>query len=645
MKLFLRIFFVLQYLLTACQSPEQTNTTQQGEVDCSEHVLVPVQDFFKNSEKTNFQISPDGEHLAFLAPQGNRMNVFIRKRTDSTTQRVLTASKDRDIQNFYWVNDKCLIYFKEHSALGISSLHAIDIEGKDTKELIGVDAGRSYLVSINPSSPQQVLVGIENQTNNLFDLYALDVHTAKKTLVMANSGQIIEWGIDNAGRVRAYITNDGLTRTLHIKKNNKNEFKSVLKAALNEFISISHFSFDNDSIFLKTNIERDKIALVSFSMENFSDKKIHYESPNADISHVFHSKKSNEIYAVSYFLSKQEYHFFDEKNKKKYNDLIQQIKDQEINFVSIDAQEKYLVIRTFSDRSLGSYYLLDWKEGDLLHLADVSPWLSADQMSPMQPISFTSKDGLLLHGYLTLPACKQKGKPVPLIVNPHGGPWRRDYWGFSPEVQFLANRGYAVLQINFRGSTGYGKSFVEASFKEWGGKVQDDITAATYWALDQGITEKGKIAIMGGSFGGYSALMGLIRENDLYACAVDYVGMNHFPDFLSTFAQKHTAYKQMLYEMIADPVKDSLLVLAYSPYHNLEKIQKPLMIIQGAHDKRVPKEYTDQMVDLLLKKGADVEYMVKYDEGHGFKNEENRIEYYQKLEKFLQKHLTKTANP
>jgi len=256
----------------------------------------------------------------------------------------------------------------------------------------------------------------------------------------------------------------------------------------------------------------------------------------------------------------------------------------------------------------------------------------------MKPIQYISRDSITIHGYLTLPV-GVKAKNLPVVFNPHGGPWARDYWGFNPEVQFLANRGYAVLQMNFRGSTGYGKNFVNISYKQWGRTMQNDITDGVKWLIDQGIADKNRIAIYGGSYGGYATLAGLTLTPDLYACGVDYVGVSNLFTFMNTIPPYWEPMREMFYEMVGHPVKDSIWLAEVSPVLHADRIKVPLLIAQGANDPRVNKNESDQMVEALKKRGITVEYMVKDNEGHGFRNEENRFDFYRAMEKFLANHI------
>jgi dipeptidyl aminopeptidase/acylaminoacyl peptidase len=303
----------------------------------------------------------------------------------------------------------------------------------------------------------------------------------------------------------------------------------------------------------------------------------------------------------------------------------------------MNKKEDVFIIRTYSDRSLGAYYIYDKNTDKLDKIVEVSPWIDENEMAKVYPISYQSRDGLTIAGYLTLPKgyTMETAKNLPVVVNPHGGPWARDGWGFNPEVQFLANRGYAVLQMNFRGSTGYGKKFWEASFKKWGLEMQDDITDGTLWLIEKGIADPDRIAIYGGSYGGYATLMGLVKEPELYAAGVDYVGVSNMFTFMKTIPPYWEPLLDMFYEMVGNPVTDSLALRAVSPVFHTDKIVAPLFVAQGRNDPRVNVDESDQMVEAMQARGVTVEYLVKDNEGHGFRNEENRFEFYRAMEQFL----------
>ena len=305
--------------------------------------------------------------------------------------------------------------------------------------------------------------------------------------------------------------------------------------------------------------------------------------------------------------------------------------------------ENRMIVAATSDRTQGTRYLYDRKADRLTKLGDVTPWLPAAPMAAVKPIQYTSRDGLTINGYLTLP----NGVPpknLPVVVNPHGGPWFRDSWGFNPETQFLANRGYAVLQMNYRGSVGYGRRFWEASFKQWGLKMQDDITDGVEWLVKEGIADPKRVCIYGASYGGFATLSGLVQTPDLYACGVDYVGVSNLFTFMKTIPPYWKPFLDMMHEMVGDPEKDKPLLTAGSPALNADRIKAPLLIAQGARDPRVNKDESDQMVAALKARDIDVPYIVKDNEGHGFRNEENQFAFYEAMEKFLDKYIGKSVS-
>ena len=309
-----------------------------------------------------------------------------------------------------------------------------------------------------------------------------------------------------------------------------------------------------------------------------------------------------------------------------------------MSLASIDKAELQYIVRVYSDRSLGSYYLYNSSTKALTQLAELSPWLDANALAPMRPVTYQSRDGLAINGYLTLPK-GHTGGPLPVVINPHGGPWARDVWGFNPEVQFLANRGYAVFQMNFRGSTGYGRKFWESSFKEWGRSMQNDISDGVKWLVQQGAANPKKLAIFGGSYGGYAVLAGLAFTPELYACGVDYVGVSNLFTFMNTIPPYWKPFLAMMHEMVGNPEKDATLLRAASPVFHVSQIRAPLFVAQGAKDPRVNIEESNQIVEALRKRDVKVEYLVKDNEGHGFHNEENRFEFYEKMEAFLNRCL------
>lgn len=600
--------------------------------------LIPLEDFFKNAEQTSFQISPNGKLFSYKAPYQKRMNIFVQEiGADSAVQ--ITFETDRDVAGYFWANDKRLIYGKDDGGNENYKLYGVNIDGSEALCYTDFENVRTDIIDDLRDIPDEVIIAMNKRNPQVFDPYRLNISTGEMEMLYENPGNIAGWITDHDGKLRAAVAvTDMINQSLLYRDSEKEDFKNILTTSFKETLNPFFFTFDNKMLYASSNIGRDKSEIVVFDPATATEKEVLFSHPDVDVNGLNFSRKRKVVTTAVYTTDKRELHFFDEEAKKLYERVEKELPDYEIYFVSSNKEEDKFLIRTYSDRSLGAYYFLDTQSDELTHLVDVSPWLDEGQMAKMKPIEYTSRDGLTIHGYLTLPLGVE-AKNLPLVVNPHGGPWARDRWGFNPEVQFLANRGYAVLQMNFRGSTGYGRAFWEASFKEWGKTMQDDISDGVKWLIDQGIADKDRVAIYGGSYGGYATLAGLAFTPDLYKCGVDYVGVANMFTFMNTIPPYWEPYRQMFYEMVGDPVKDSLLLADVSPVLHADKIKAALFVAQGANDPRVNKDESDQMVAAMKARGVDVEYMVKDNEGHGFHNEENRFDFYGAMEKFLAKHL------
>jgi dipeptidyl aminopeptidase/acylaminoacyl peptidase len=605
---------------------------QQGEVP-----LIPMKDFFRNVEKRGYQISPAGDYLSFMQPVNSRMNVFVQKIGDDKTTQV-TFATERDIAGYFWKGNNRIIYVQDSKGDENFRLFGVDKDGSNQKDLTPFDKVRAGIVDDLVDNSNEMLIQMNKENPQVFDVYRIDVNTGKMIVVGQNPGNITGWQTDHNGKLRVAITTDGVNSSVLYRDSEDQEFKTLLTTTFKESFSPLFFTFDNKNLYVSTNIGRDKAAIVEYDINNNKEVKVLYENPDYDVNGLSYSRKRKVLEFANYTGWKQEYHFFDKETKDIYNDLTSKLPGKELFVTGINKNEDKLLVRTYSDKSLGAYYFYNVKTKELSMLTEVSPWLNEEHLADQKPITYKTRDGLTIHGYLTLP----KGidpKNLPVVVNPHGGPWARDAWGFNPEVQFLANRGYAVLQMNFRGSTGYGREFWEISFKQWGKTMQDDISDGVKWLIDQGIADPKRVAIYGGSYGGYATLAGLTFSPELYACGVDYVGVSNLFTFQSSIPPYWEPYKEMLYEMVGHPQKDSLLLYDASPVFHVDSIKAPLLVAQGLNDPRVNKAESDQMVEALKKNGIDVPYMVKDNEGHGFRNEENRFDFYGAMEQFFFKHL------
>jgi len=602
--------------------------------------LVPLKDFFRNSEKTRYTLSPNGEYLAYLAPYKNRMNIHVQKIGSDKTLR-LTGVEDRDLAGYFWATNDRILYVRDFDGDENFHVFGVDINGGNDKDLTPFEGVLAQIIDDLEDDDEHIIVGLNKRNPQIFDPYRLNINTGELDMIAQNPGNITGWMTDHDGKLRVAISTDGVNGSILYRPTENDEFKVVLTTNFRETVSPLFFTFDNQHLYASSNLNRDKSAIVKFDISNGKELEVLYENDEVDVSGLTYSRKRKVLTFIHYVDWKRQYKFLDKERETLQNRLEDEIgKQYEVVVVSSSKAEDKFLVRSYSDRSLGAFYFYDKNTDILEKITEVSPWLNENDLAKMKPITYTSRDGLTINGYLTLP----KDVPhenLPVVVNPHGGPWARDTWTFKPDVQFLANRGYAVLQMNFRGSTGYGRKFWESSFNEWGLKMQDDITDGVHWIVNQGIADPNRIAIYGGSYGGYATLAGVTFTPDLYACAVDFVGVSNLFTFMGTIPPYWKPYLKMLKEMVGDPdnAQDHERLTATSPVFHVDKIKAPLLIAQGAKDPRVVQAESDQMVEALRSRGIDVEYILKENEGHGFHNEENRFEFYAAMERFLAKHL------
>lgn len=599
---------------------------------------IPLQDFFRNPEKTNFQISDDGKHTSHLAPVDRRMNIFISPLGKGDVQQI-TFETDRDIATYFWGNNEHVLFLKDNKGDENFKLFSVNINSGEQICLTPFDNTTTQIIDELETIDNSILIGLNKRNVQIFDVYKLNIETGEMDLVFENPGNVSSYVTDHSGLIRMLLTTDGVNQSFLYRANENEEFKNVLELNFKDSVAPQFFDFDNNYLYASSNLNRDKMAIVLLNPETMEEVDFIFSHEEVDVAGLAYSRKRKVITATSFTTWKKFHHFFDETIENAFS-LIQELvgEEYEVAIVSYDKEETKFIVRTYSDRSLGCYYLFDLEEKQLYELAEVSPWLAEEDLAEMQAISYQTRNGKTVHGYLTVPKGRV-AKELPIVVNPHGGPWHRDVWGFNPEIQFLANRGYGVFQMNFRGSTGYGRDFWESSFKQWGKTMQNDITDGVNWLIEEGIANPKKVAIYGGSYGGYATLAGVTFTPELYACAIDYVGVSNLFSFLETIPPYWKPYLEMMYEMVGHPENDKELLESSSPVFHVENIVCPLMVVQGAKDPRVKQAESDQIVQALKQRGVTVEYMLKENEGHGFRNEENKFEFYESMEQFLKKHL------
>ena len=602
--------------------------------------LIPMQDFFRNPEKSSFKISPNGEHIAYMKPWKARMNVFVMDMNTKKEVR-LTSSQERGIYWFAWLNNNRIGYIKDEGGNENMHFYAVNIDMSNEIDLTPFENVQARIIDDLEDDPNHIIMGLNKRNPQIHDPYRINVNDGKMDMIAENPGNISEWMTDHDGKLRMAITSDGVNTSLLYRDKESDGFKPILTTDFKVSVAPLFFTFDNKNLYVASNRGRDKTAIFEFDLNKSKEGKLIFEHHEVDVSGLMYSRKRKVLTGVSYTVAKNEMVFFDTLREGLQQKLEEKLPGYEVGITSFSEDETKAVVVTYSDKSRGTYYYYDLDKNKLIELGQVSPWLNEEDMCEMKPVHYKSRDGLIINGYLTLPN-GTNGKNLPVVVNPHGGPWHRDSWGYNSEVQFLANRGFAVFQMNFRGSTGYGREFWEKSFKQWGKSMQDDISDGVNWLIDEGIANPDRIAIYGASYGGYATLAGLAFTPDLYACGVDYVGVSSLFTFMESMPPYWELYRSMMYEMVGHPEKDKELLASASPLLHIDKIKAPLFIAQGANDPRVVKAESDQIVEALKNAGIDVPYMVKDNEGHGFYNEENQFDFYREMEKFLTKYIGKS---
>ena len=603
---------------------------------------IPLENFFKNPEKIDYQVSPDGTYFSFMAPYENRLNLFVQKIGSDTTIRI-TSETERDITASMWAGNNRILFIKDTGGDENYQLYGVNIDGSDLKSYTNFPNVRTTIIDPLRKIDSLVIIGMNKRNPQVFDPYRLNLNTGELTLLAENPGNIQGWMTDHDGKLRvANAIVDGVNNQILYRETEDQPFQPVLTTNFKETVSFAVFTPDNKMVYALTNIGRDKTALVLMDPKTCEEKEVLYMNDKYDISDLNYSEKKNRLTVVACEGHKDMIrHYFDKDEEEIRKKLEAQLPGYNVGVTSMSKDENIRMIYAGNDRTYGTYYLYNVKENKLTKVADIAPWIKEEEMCAMNPITYTSRDGLTIEGYLTLPKgyTMENAKNLPVVVNPHGGPWIRDSWGYNPEVQFLASRGYAVLQMNFRASTGYGRKFTELGYKQWGQTMQNDITDGVKWLIKEGIADPKRVAIYGASYGGYATLAGVTFTPDLYACAVDYVGVSNLLSFMNTIPPYWKPLLDMMHEMVGDPATDKEMMEKYSPVFHVDQIKAPLFIAQGANDPRVNKAESDQMVEALKKRGVEVEYMVKENEGHGFSNEENKFDFYRAMEKFLDKYL------
>ncbi|WP_246794230.1 S9 family peptidase [Burkholderia perseverans] len=608
-----------------------------------------VRDFLRYPERTGFQLAPDGRHLAYLAVHAGRLNLFVQpldaQGVPSGDATVLTHETVRDMLGFCWKGSSHLLYLKDFGGDENYHVVAVPIAGGEPLDLTPHEGIRASIVDGLIDDDRHILICHNQRDPQVFDVLRVDVTNGEATMIARNPGNILGWMTDHAGRLRVAVASDGVDKTLLYRDDETEPFRAVATTSFRETISPLFFTFDDRRLYVLSNRGRDRIAIFEFDPRTGREGALVFEHDEVDLTGMSYSRRRRTLTTVWYADDRVRRHCLDDHTAHLHAGLEALLPDTEVNLASITRDESLALVRTANDRSPGGTWIYHFASGRLTKIADLLPWLAPEDMAPMHAIAYPSRDGLTIHGYLTLPAGlapdDDEAANLPLIVNPHGGPWARNHWGFNAEAQLLANRGYAVLQVNFRGSTGYGRAFWEAGFGQWGRAMQNDIDDGVDWLIARGIVDPRRIGIYGVSYGGYATLAGIAFTPERYAAAVDYVGVSNLFTLLESVPAYWKPTLEMMYEMIGDPRTEEGRRALHdaSPLFFADRIVTPLFVAQGANDPRVNRSDSDRIVEALRGRGVEVQYMLKDNEGHGFQNEENRLEFYEAMVAFFDAHL------
>lgn len=621
----LRIFLFIVFFTVICS--------------CKEHIKqIPLADFFKTPEKIFFKISPDGKYLAYLKPYKDKQNLFIQSLADGT-EHMETSFEDYPVSGWYfWTYNNRLVFYQDIVANDGFKMYALDISTHKIRTVLSLEKVKVNLINRNRQQPDIITIRMNKRDPANFDIYRLNIKTGELSPYLINPGNITEWFPDADGKIRLVKSSDGVDETILYRPDDNAPFKPIIQNNFKNSVRPIAFTGVKNFFYALSNVNRDKMALVEINAEDGKEQRTIFSNSNADLMYVEYYKNKHRLEFASWDEAKPRKYFLSADIRNIYNKLQELLKGNEVRVVDRDSSENKFILYTYTDRSPGTYYLYEANTRKLIKLGDTNPSLVPAELCAMQPIAYKASDGLTINGYLTMPLGNKKTN-LPVVVMPHDGPWARDTWGYDEQVQFLANRGYAVFQMNYRGSTGYGKAFKRAGYKQVGGKIQDDITDGVHWLIDKKIANPKKIAIFGGRFGGFSALYGISFHPELYNCAVVQYGLINFFTYIKDAPPFFKPYLKMTYEMVGNPETDADHLRAISPVFHTDKIKVPLIIFQGAKDQRANISELNQFVHELRKHNVDVKYFLKPNERAFFRSERNRFEMYNEIEKFLDNNM------
>ncbi len=602
---------------------------------------IPVNDFFKTQDRALYRLSPNGKYLSYLTLKDKKQHLVVED-LDKGSITEISKLEERNINFYCWVSNDELIYYKEKEGSRFQTdLYIVNKNGTQERVLSNDGKSKVRLLEDRLIEDKFLLVSSNKRDSTVFDVYKLNVRDGQMIVAAKNPGNFTDWLTDSKGKLRMAISTDGVNESVWYRENEARPFQKIITNNFKTTLWPVAFSENKpNTIYAISNVNRDKNALVEIDCITGKEKNVLFAEDTLNVVEAQYSKRRGKMDFVVYETWKKEKHYLSDEAKKLYQGLEKLIPDAESKIIHQDKNEQHFIVRTFTDRSPGSYYLYNSENNSLKKLSDINPSIKEQEMCEMKPISYITSDGFKINGYLTLPLGVQP-ENLPVVVMPHNGPGQRNSWGFNADVQFLANRGYAVLQVNYRGSTGYGKEFYAAGFKQWGQKIQQDIDAGVHWLIAQKIADPQRVAIYGYGFGGLIAINSAVGNGKLYKCAGSSTGILNLFSYLKAIPPFLTANLQMYYEIVGNPDKDAEYMRQASPVFHADKINIPIFITQNTKDPRINGNDAVQFVKELKKLNLPVTYMEKEDSKSPLNREEARKKSYAALELFLQGNLKK----
>jgi dipeptidyl aminopeptidase/acylaminoacyl peptidase len=622
------LLFMLFVLFAACRPQPQGR-------------VIPVGDFFKSQESGYYGISPDGKMLSYLKSDGKKKNLFIEDLASGEALQV-TQLNENNINYYFWVSNEELVYYKEKAGPErLSDMFIIGKSGGKERKLSDNGKSRMYVLKDELIDDKFLLVSSNKRDSTVFDVYRLNVRDGRMDMAAKNPGNITDWTTDSKGKLRLATSSDGVNETLLYRDSEEQPFRPIITNNFKTtFKPIALSDARPNIVYAVSNVKRDKNAMVELDCKTGKETKVLFSNDTLNVVDAQYSSSKGNVSFVVCETWKKEKYFLDGSVKKLYEKLSGLLPGREIRIFNSDKAENKFIIRTFTDKSPGSYYLYIADQGKIKKLSDVNSLVKESEMSEMKPIAYQARDGLTIQGYLTLPLHKPSVN-LPVIVLPHNGPGSRNSWGYSAEVQFFANRGYAVFQLNYRGSSGYGKSFAAAGFGEWGNKIKDDVIDGVKWLVDKKIANAKKIAIYGTGFGGYIALNSLYSSPGIFACGGSNSGVINLFSYLKAIPPFRNTNLQMFYEIIGNPVTEVDYMRQVSPVFHADKINVPVFIAQSPKDPTSNSAEAIQYVKELKKRNVNVTYLEKDESEFSAQGEKVRKKLYVSLEQFLSANLLK----